>query len=154
LEQILQVALNGPSLEEFIDSGMMKEALRYFFSKTNRNAKAPAKYIDHFLKQKLEKLVWGTHFKYPNRNGPSKKDVRKALSALSWPQEEEGEEEDGEEFDADEAVANELDKLEKTETEKQAKRAGKRKRAPKPVQTVEDVNEIEVSEDEEKVMDI
>jgi hypothetical protein len=64
----------------------------------------PAKYIDHFLKQKLEKLAWGIQCKYPNRNGPSKEDVRKALNALSWPQEEEVEEEDAEEFDADEAV--------------------------------------------------
>jgi hypothetical protein len=74
--------------------------------------------------------------------------VRKALNALSWPQEEEVEEEDAKEF-----VTDELDKLEKTETEKQAKGAGKRKRAPKPVQAVEDVNEIEVSEDEGGLMD-
>jgi hypothetical protein len=59
---------------------------------------APAKYIDHFLKQKLEKLVWGTQCKYPNRNGPSKEEVRTALNALSWPQEGVVEEEDAEEL--------------------------------------------------------
>jgi hypothetical protein len=40
LEQILQVAPHGPSLRDFIDNGMRKQALTYFFSMTKRNAKA------------------------------------------------------------------------------------------------------------------
>lgn len=40
LEQILQVAPHGPSLRDFIDNGMRKQALTYFFLMTKRNAKA------------------------------------------------------------------------------------------------------------------
>jgi hypothetical protein len=128
LEQILQVALNGPSLREFIDNGMMKQALTYFFSKTKRNAKAPSQYTDHFKKQTLQKLVWGTQWTYPNRNGPSAEDVHKELNTLNWPAETEEDEEEEEKERAEEALASELEKLEHNEDEKMKKRSGKKRR--------------------------
>ena len=98
LEQILHIALNGPELQEFIDSGMMKRALSFFFSMKNRNAKPPPGYIDHFLKQQLQRLVWGTHCNFPPTAGVTPEDLARDRHK-AWPLEE-----CGEDVDLDQAI--------------------------------------------------
>jgi hypothetical protein len=65
LEKLMHVAVNGPSLQVFVSSGMLTRALTYFFSRAKRNARPPREYIDHRLAIKLDKLEWGTSCTFP-----------------------------------------------------------------------------------------
>ena len=118
LEQILQVALNGPSLEEFIKSGLMEQVLTYYFSKCNRNARSPLRYTDHFLKLRLEKLVWGTHCKFKTPLPITLEAARQEQIDLGWVSEE-----DVDEGEAAQAIDDALAVLEA----ERGKRAGTHK---------------------------
>jgi hypothetical protein len=97
LEQLLHVALNGPkTIAEFRTSGLLKEALTYFFTLKNRNAKPPAEYINRELMRKLDRLKWTTSCRWPDfeAGGGSQPLTEKSAAefaslnedlALSWP---------------------------------------------------------------------
>ena len=105
LEQILQIALNGPPLQEFIDSGLMKIALTFFFTRSNRNLKPPPSYIDKELAAKLDKLQWTTDCEWPEHVLTSSQvrlteaqkkaaaaEAKELEALLQWPQFESDEE--------------------------------------------------------------
>jgi hypothetical protein len=110
LEQLLHIALNGPAtLDEFRNSGLLKEALTYFFTLKDRNAKPPAAYIDRELMRKLDRLKWTTSCRFEKFEASEGSQPLTEKSAatfaalekelkLGWPHDEDAELEDAGEF--------------------------------------------------------